>query len=158
MRKTLLVIAVAVTAGYVFGTKAGRERYNALVESLGGIWQDPRVAQARHDAVAYAREQAPVIRDRAQAAVKGVADKSVGATKDLTDRTVTVAKGAAERTAAVAKDATDKTMSVARDATDKTVSVAKDAADRTVSAATDAATRVGEARDNALEDFDDDEE
>jgi hypothetical protein len=124
MKKSLLIIAFGVAVGYVLGARAGREKYDALVEKANGVWQDPRVAKARRDAARYAREQAPVIAERAQAA---------------------------------AKDVVDKTTTAARTAADKTVTVARDARDRTVTAATDVAGRVGKARDNALEDFDDDE-
>ncbi|MCU1470571.1 MAG: protoporphyrinogen oxidase [Glaciihabitans sp.] len=135
MKKSLLIIAFGVAVGYVLGARAGRERYDALVEKANGVWQDPRVAKARREAARYAREQAPVIAERAQAAAKDVVD----------------------RTATLAKDVTEKTATAARTAADKTVTVARDARDRTVTAAADVAGRVGKARDNALEDFDDDE-
>lgn len=39
-------------AGYVLGTRAGRERYDALVAQAQALWRDPRVqdkaGKARH--------------------------------------------------------------------------------------------------------------
>jgi hypothetical protein len=99
------------------------------------------VTRARREAAQYAREQAPVIAERAQA----VAKATPGAIAD-----------ASKATAAAAKDVADRATALAKDTADRATTVAKDARERTVSAATLAATRVGEARDDALEDFDDD--
>jgi hypothetical protein len=65
MKKSLLIVAVGLGIGYILGTRAGRERYDLIVEKASGVWGDPRVAKARQEAARYAREQAPVIRDRA---------------------------------------------------------------------------------------------
>lgn len=154
MKKSLLIIAFGVAVGYVLGARAGREQYDALVEKVGGVWQDPRVARARREAARYAREQAPVIAERAQA----VAKATPGAIADGAKATAAAAKDVADRTATIARDAADKTTTAARTAADKTVSAARDARDRTVSTATEVAGRVGQARDDALEDFNDDDE
>jgi hypothetical protein len=141
MKKSVLVIAFGVAVGYVLGARAGRERYEEIVERVNGVWRDPRVTRARREAAQYAREQAPVIAERAQA----VAKATPGAIAD-----------ASKATAAAAKDVADRATALAKDTADRATTVAKDARERTVSAATLAATRVGEARDDALEDFDDD--
>jgi hypothetical protein len=158
MKKSVLIIAVGIAAGYVLGARAGREKYDALVERANGIWRDPRVARARRETARYAREQAPIIRDRAQTVAKDVATRTVAATRDVTDRTVSAAKDAADRATTVAKDTADKATTVVKDTAEKTTTVTKNARDRTVTAATDVASRVGEARDNALENFDDTDE
>ncbi|MCU1596814.1 MAG: hypothetical protein QOE85_255 [Actinomycetota bacterium] len=145
MKKSLLVIAFGVGVGYVLGARAGRERYEEIVERVNGVWRDPRVTRARREAAQYAREQAPVIAERAQA----VARATPGAIADASKATAAAAKD-------VAKDVADRATTLAKDTADRATSVAKDARKRTVSAATLAATRVGEARDDALEDFDDD--
>jgi hypothetical protein len=145
MKKSLLVIAFGVAVGYVLGARAGRERYEEIVERVNGVWRDPRVTRARREAAQYAREQAPVIAERAQA----VAKAAPGAIADASKATAAAAKD-------VAKDVADRATTLAKDTADRATTVAKDARERTVSAATLAATRVGEARDDALEDFDDD--
>jgi hypothetical protein len=136
MKKSLLVIAFGLAVGYVLGARAGRGQYDALVDRVNGIWQDPRVANARREAARYAREQAPVIRGRAET----IAKAAPAVIADGAKATATAARGAA------------------KDVADRTVTAAKDARDRTVSAAADVAGRVGEARDNALEDAVDDDE
>ncbi|MDQ1528358.1 MAG: hypothetical protein QOH77_148 [Actinomycetota bacterium] len=145
MKKSLLVIAFGVGVGYVLGARAGRERYEEIVERVNGVWRDPRVTRARREAAQYAREQAPVIAERAQA----VARATPGAIVDASKATAAAAKD-------VAKDVADRATTLAKGTADRATTVAKDARERTVSAATIAAARVGEARDNALEDFDDD--
>jgi hypothetical protein len=145
MKKSLVVVVFGLAVGYVLGARAGRERYEEIVERVNGIWQDPRVARARREAAHYAREQAPVIAERAQA----VAKATPAAIADARKATAAVAKD-------VAKDVADKATALAKDTADRATSAAKDARERTVNAAAVAATRVGEARDNALEDFDDD--
>jgi hypothetical protein len=148
MKKSLLVIAFGVAVGYVLGARAGRERYEEIVERVNGVWRDPRVTRARREAAQYAREQAPVIAERAQA----VARATPGAIADASKATAAAAAAAKD----VAKDVADRATTLAKDTADRATTVAKDARKRTVSAATLAATRVGEARDDALEDFDDD--
>jgi hypothetical protein len=70
MKKSLLIIAFGLGLGYLLGARAGRERYEQIADAASGIWDDPRVARARREGARYAREQAPVIRDKAQAAAK----------------------------------------------------------------------------------------
>jgi hypothetical protein len=143
MKKSLLIIAFGLGVGYVLGARAGRERYDLIVEKVSGAWEDPRVARARRETVRYAREQAPVLRDKAQAAAKA----APGVVADGAKATAAAAKA----TAAAAKD-------VAKDVTDRTVASARGVADRTTAAATSAAAaaaeKVGEVRDAVLEDDD----
>jgi hypothetical protein len=128
MKKSLLIIAVGIGIGYVLGARAGRERYDLIVEKVTGVWEDPRVAKARNEAARYAREQAPVLRDKAQAVAKAAPGVVAGRAR----ATATAARNVADRTTAAAKTA------------------AGTAADK----AADVATRVGEVRDSALEDDD----
>jgi hypothetical protein len=132
MKKSLLIIAVGLGVGYILGARAGRERYDLIVEKATGIWEDPRVARARREAARYAREQGPVILDKAQTVAKA-------APGVVADR--------ARATAAVAKDVADRTVATARNVADRTTSAAS-------SVAATAASRVGEARDAVLEDDD----
>jgi membrane protein involved in colicin uptake len=107
MKKTLLIIAVGLGVGYILGARAGRERYDQIVDAATGFWEDPRVVKTRTEAAKYAREQAPVVRDRAQAVAKDVANRTATTAKAVTDRTVTAAKSAADKaTVAATKAAT----------------------------------------------------
>jgi hypothetical protein len=133
MKKSLLIIAIGLGVGYVLGARAGRERYDLIVDKATGIWEDPRVARARREAARYAREQGPVILERAQTAAKA-------APGVVADR--------AKATAAAAKDVADRTVATARGVADRTTTTA-------TSVAATAASRAGEARDAVLEDDDD---
>jgi hypothetical protein len=144
MKKSLLIIAVGLGIGYVLGARAGRERYDLIVERVSGVWEDPRVARARREAARYAREQAPVLRDRAQA----VAKAAPGVVADRARATA-----AAARTRVVAP-ASERIVSTARDVAGRTSAAAKTAANTAADKATDVAARAGEARDSLLEDDD----
>ncbi|HEX4058428.1 MAG TPA: hypothetical protein VHX87_08950 [Galbitalea sp.] len=108
MKKSLLIIAVGVGIGYILGARAGRERYDLIVEKVTGVWEDPRVAKARAEAARYAREQGPVIRDRAAAAAKaapGVVADRARATAAATDKTARKVANTAAARAGEARDA-----------------------------------------------------
>jgi sRNA-binding protein len=126
MKRSLFVVALGIGIGYILGARAGRERYDLIVEKVSGVWEDPRVAKARTEAARYAREQAPVILDQAQKAGKATAARA----QDLADRAVTTAKSVAE----------------------KATTTATSAANTAAAKATDAAAKVAEIRDDALED------
>lgn len=112
MKKTLLIIAVGLGVGYLLGARAGRERYDQIVDAVGSVWEDPRVVKARREAARYAREQAPVVRDKAQAVAKDVAGRTATTARAAADRTVTAAKSAADKaTVAATKAATRITNS-----------------------------------------------
>ena len=132
MKKSLLIVLVGFGVGYVLGARAGRERYDLIVEKVTGVWEDPRVARARREAARYAREQAPVLRDRAEAVAKAAPG---------------VVAERARATAAVAKDVADRTVATTRRVAERTTAAA-------ASAAATAANRVGEVRDAILEDDD----
>jgi sRNA-binding protein len=133
MKKSLLVIAVGLGVGYILGARAGRERYDLIVDRVSGVWEDPRVARVRREASRYAREQAPVLRDKAQAVAKAAPG---------------VVAERAKATAARARDVADRTVTTARDVADRTTAAAN-------SAATSAASKVAEARDAVLSTGDD---
>ena len=73
MKRLMLLGAVAV--GYVFGTRAGRQRYEQLKRVARTVKDDPRVqdtaqqaadlaVQAVHQTADVAREQVPVVKDK----------------------------------------------------------------------------------------------
>jgi hypothetical protein len=73
MKKLMLLGAVAV--GYVFGTRAGRQRYEQIKRVARRVKDDPRVQettqqaadlamQAVHQTADAAKEQAPVVKDK----------------------------------------------------------------------------------------------
>ena len=68
-----LKLLAGFAAGYVLGTRAGRERYDQLVAKAQGLWRDPRtqekVTAARH----VAEEKAGQAAEAAQAKVADTA-------------------------------------------------------------------------------------
>lgn len=72
--KKLMVLA-AGAAGYVLGTKAGRERYEQIRGMARGVKDDPRVQAQAHKAADLAREKAPVVKDKVSGAAGAAASK-----------------------------------------------------------------------------------
>lgn len=52
-----LILLLAVVAGYVLGTRAGRERYDEIVDGVSGLWGDPRVQDAAGPARGSVRDR-----------------------------------------------------------------------------------------------------
>jgi hypothetical protein len=162
----LLPLAIGLGLGYVLGTRAGREKYDALVTKVNGAWESPRVAKARHDVEAYARQQAPIIRERAEAAAKAAPGVIADTAKDVAAKTTEVAKDVAGKTTEVAKDVAAKTTATAKDVAAKTTATAKSARAQATKAAADLRERgedvvdratqaAGKLRDDALDTDDD---
>jgi hypothetical protein len=61
--KGKLAVLAGVGVGYVLGTRAGRERYEQMREGAQRLWQDPRVAEKRHQAAHVAMDQATAAKD-----------------------------------------------------------------------------------------------
>lgn len=83
MKKLLVLVAGA--AGYVLGTKAGRERYDQIRQMFGKVKDDPRVAEAAHQVAEVAKKQAPVVADKLSDAAGSAKDKvaeAAGAAKE----------------------------------------------------------------------------
>jgi alkanesulfonate monooxygenase SsuD/methylene tetrahydromethanopterin reductase-like flavin-dependent oxidoreductase (luciferase family) len=59
-----LMILAAAAAGYVLGTKAGRERYEQIRRAAKKVGNDPRVQAKAQQAADLAREKAPVVKDK----------------------------------------------------------------------------------------------
>ena len=46
-------------AGYVLGTRSGRERYDQIVEKAQSLWKNPKVQDATHKVQDVAQEHVP---------------------------------------------------------------------------------------------------
>ncbi len=169
MNPRILILAVGVAVGYVLGTRDGRGRYDAMKAKVTALWEDPRVAKARKDVESYAREQAPIIRERAEAAAKDAAAKTAAAAKDVAGRTAATAKDVAAKTTATAKDVAGKVTEVAGDVREQATKVATDVKQQATKVAGDlrgrgeaavdtAVAAVGNAREAALDAVDTDED
>jgi len=71
MKKLTLLIAAG--AGYVLGTRAGRERYEQIKRTFLNVKDDPRVQSAASTVAETAKVQAPVVKDKVTAAAGAAA-------------------------------------------------------------------------------------
>lgn len=69
--KILFVFGLAI--GYVFGTRAGRERYEQIKASAEKVWHDPRVQKQVATVEDFVKDKAPDIAEKATTAAKKVA-------------------------------------------------------------------------------------
>jgi SLT domain-containing protein len=71
--KLMFVIGLAV--GYVFGTRAGRERYEQLKAGAEKLWTNPSVQTQVSRAEDYLRERAPEVVQRVESTARKVSDQ-----------------------------------------------------------------------------------
>lgn len=157
MNPRLLVLALGVALGYVLGTRAGRARYDQMKAVVTGYWEDPRVAKARKDVTDYTKQQAPVIRDRAETIAKDVAAKTAETAKDVATKTTSVARDVAAKTSDTAKDIADAAKYVSTKTTATAKDVAADLRDRGGAAVEAVVTAVATVREKFLDTLEDDE-
>lgn len=136
--KARYLLIVGLGAGYVLGARAGRERYEQLRDKAQELWESPRVTRRREEAIAYAKQQAPVIRDKAAAAAKA----APAVISDSVKTVASVASDAAESTVGVARTAAHKTTETAKDAVEKTAGTARNVVSTVTTAARDVAGKL----------------
>lgn len=154
----LLPLAIGLAIGYVLGTKDGTTRLDALRAKLSPIIDDPRVVRARKDVQTYARQQAPVIRERAETAVKDAADKTADVAKDVAGKVQTTAKDVAGKVTETAADVREQVGKTAADVRDRVGKTAADVRERGEDLIDRTLQTAGSARDAALDVFDDEDD
>jgi hypothetical protein len=90
--KVLLVLGLGV--GYVLGARAGREKYDELVDKVQKFWNDPRVQKQAHAVGDFVNEKAPDVAEFVSSNVKkivpdGAPAKKPAARKSPTPRSTT---------------------------------------------------------------------
>ena len=80
-----LPLLIAAGVGYVFGAKAGRERYEQLRSQFDKVKNDPRVQEKTHQAADLAKEKAPVVKDKLTEAAGAATEKVKSATSGSDD-------------------------------------------------------------------------
>ncbi len=78
--KILLLVGLGV--GYVLGARAGREKYNQIVESANKFWNDPRVQQRVDQVEEFVKDKAPEVADFVTDNAKKVAQQVSGKKKN----------------------------------------------------------------------------
>jgi sRNA-binding protein len=154
----LLPLAIGLAIGYVLGTKDGTSRLDALRAKLSPIIDDPRVVRARKDVESYARQQAPVIRERAETAVKDAADKTADVAKDVAGKVQSTAKDVAGKVSDTASDVRDQAVKTATGVRDQVGKTAADLRERGEDLIDRTLQTAGSARDAALDVFDDEDD
>ncbi|WP_010205149.1 hypothetical protein [Salinibacterium sp. PAMC 21357] len=187
MNARLLILGFGIAVGYVVGARAGRERYDQMKGKATELWESPRVSHARTSVEDYARTQAPILRDKAEAVVKATpgfvtetakdvsdharefagsaretaidfAHSAKVSAQELTDNAVASAKELADRAAATARGAVGRVTETADDVRDNATKTAAEIRERGESAIDRAFTTAGMARDEALASLDDDDD
>lgn len=69
-------MAIAGAAGYVLGARAGRQRYEQIVDQAQRVWSNPKVQQATRTAQEKAKEKAPVVGEMLTSKVQGSSQES----------------------------------------------------------------------------------
>ena len=70
-----VLFALGVGIGYIFGTRAGRARYNQIKSAALKVWNDPRVQEQVTVATEFVKDKAPEVADFVAANAKKVAAK-----------------------------------------------------------------------------------
>ncbi|EAR26213.1 hypothetical protein A20C1_10039 [marine actinobacterium PHSC20C1] len=87
--KILLVVGLGI--GYVLGTRAGREKYEKIKATANKLWNDPRIAEQRHNAEDFVKDKAPdvaeFLADGAKKVVKQVASNKSSPAKSTKSTT-----------------------------------------------------------------------
>ncbi len=68
--KNKIVFASGLAAGYVLGTRAGRESYEVLKAKAGSLWNSPRVQEGVSGATEVLKDKLPAVQEQAGGAVK----------------------------------------------------------------------------------------
>jgi hypothetical protein len=80
-----LPLLIAGGIGYVLGAKAGRERYEQLRSTYDKVKNDPRVQEKTGQAADFAKEKAPVVKDKLTEAAGAATEKVKAATGGSSD-------------------------------------------------------------------------
>jgi hypothetical protein len=76
--KNKIVFAAGMAAGYVLGTRAGRESYEALKSRAESLWNSPRVQEGVSGATGVLKEKLPAVQEGTSGAVKKAQDALSG--------------------------------------------------------------------------------
>lgn len=71
--KILFLLGLGV--GYVFGTRAGRARYNQMKTAALKVWNDPRVQEQVSAATEFVKENAPEVASAVSENVKKISER-----------------------------------------------------------------------------------
>ncbi|QAV69045.1 protoporphyrinogen oxidase [Salinibacterium sp. UTAS2018] len=158
MNVRLLILGFGIAVGYVVGARAGHERYDQMKGKATAVWESPRVTKARTTAEDYARTQAPILRDKAEAVAKATPGFVVEKAKDVAENTRefaetarTTAKDLADNAEKSARDFAESARETAKGLAGNAKESAKEIADRASATARGAVGRVSETAEDVRE-------
>ena len=73
--RSKLMFVIGLAAGYVLGTRAGRERYEQLKAGAERLWTNPSVQAQVHRAEDYLRERAPEVVQKVESTARKVGEQ-----------------------------------------------------------------------------------
>lgn len=95
--KGKLAVLAGAAVGYVFGTRAGRERYEQIKAKAGDLWKNPRLQEKVSDAEQFVSDKAPDVQakltDAAKTAVDAARSRFGGHADDEVDDDYDVTQG-----------------------------------------------------------------
>ncbi|MHA7293156.1 YtxH domain-containing protein [Arthrobacter sp. HLT1-21] len=77
--KNKLVFAAGMAAGYVLGSRAGRESYDKLKTKADELWNNPKVQETVADTASTLKHKIPEVQEQAGDAVKKTKESVTGA-------------------------------------------------------------------------------
>jgi hypothetical protein len=86
--KAALVVGMA--AGYVLGTRDGRERYEQIKSQADRLWNDPKVQKNVAQAQDVVKEKAPVVQSKVSDVAQKATSKVKGGDSSSSDSDLTV--------------------------------------------------------------------
>ncbi|QYH34799.1 YtxH domain-containing protein [Salinibacterium sp. M195] len=98
--KILLVVGLGI--GYVLGTRAGREKYEKIKTTAAKLWNDPRIAEQRHQAEDFVKDKAPDVAEFLADGAKKVV-KQVASSKNKSSSAASTTTSSAKTTPAAKK-------------------------------------------------------
>lgn len=108
-----ILFAAGLAVGYVFGTRAGKERYEQLKNAANGFWNDPRVQQRVDQVEDFVKDKVPEVAEFVSDGAKKVVDQ-------VTGRGATKKPGSSSASNASKKPATSATKKPAAASTGST--------------------------------------
>jgi hypothetical protein len=97
-----ILFTLGLGIGYIFGTRAGRARYNEIKAAALKVWNDPRVQEQVSVATEFVKDKAPDVVDFVAANAKKVAARVDGVRSGSAKTAPKAAPKAAPRTPAKA--------------------------------------------------------
>ncbi len=89
--KILLVVGLGI--GYVFGTRAGREKYDQMKAAFLKMWNDPRVKARVDEAGDFVKDKAPDVAEFLSDGAKRVVSQVSGSKAPAAKKPATRASG-----------------------------------------------------------------